>query len=353
MKIKPVILNNILKKSGISLKKDYNFNSIGLDLDLPVKVINYLKIPKTNIYIGALDKIMATIDKEQLNLIHAHFVYNGYLAYLLKKKYAFPYVVTAHGSDIHNDPFKSRRIKNNTIRILETADRAIFVSHFLLAKAKQLGYSGQNATVIPNGINEKQFRIMDDNPIRLHKGNEKIVGFSGSLFKVKRADKLADIFYEISLMYHNVSFLVLGDGPLRGTLQSQLKKKGLEKQTLLLGWIDFRKVQYYLNNMDVLILPSYNEGWPCVILEAQACGVTTVGSSNGGIPEAIGRGGITVPEGKDFEKRFAHEVVHALNNPLPAKTLAQRAQTYSWSRIITKEIEVYQQVIANKGISQL
>ena len=51
-----------------------------------------------------------------------------------------------------------------------------------------------------------------------------------------------------------------------------------------------------------MILPSRNEVWPCVVLEAQACGVPVVGSSNGGIPEAIGDGGIVIEEGEDFDK---------------------------------------------------
>lgn len=43
-----------------------------------------------------------------------------------------------------------------------------------------------------------------------------------------------------------------------------------------------------INCLDVLVLPSLNEGLPRVTLEAQVCGVHVVGSDRGGIPEAIG-----------------------------------------------------------------
>ena len=100
-----------------------------------------------------------------------------------------------------------------------------------------------------------------------------------------------------------------------------------------------------MNAMDVMILPSRNEGWPCVVLEAQACGVPVVGSSNGGIPEAIGDGGIVIEEGEDFEKRFADAVVELLKNPIDSGYLRERALGFSWENIVKQELTVYEEVL--------
>ena len=68
------------------------------------------------------------------------------------------------------------------------------------------------------------------------------------------------------------------------------------------GRVPVEKVADYMRTMNVFVLPSRQEAFGCVIKEAQACGAMVVGSSNGGIPEVIGNGGIIVMEGDDFEK---------------------------------------------------
>jgi len=111
------------------------------------------------------------------------------------------------------------------------------------------------------------------------------------------------------------------------------------------GRVPNDEVPYYMNAMDVMILPSRNEGWPCVVLEAQACGVPVVGSSNGGIPEAIGDGGIAVEEGENFEKRFAEAVINLLENPIDSNCIREKALEYSWENIVKKEVKVYEEVV--------
>jgi glycosyltransferase involved in cell wall biosynthesis len=176
--------------------------------------------------------------------------------------------------------------------------------------------------------------------------SKKVVGFVGGLKKVKRGDKLPEIFSYISSIY-DAEFLVVGDGELRKSIENECKKRKLKVK--FVGSVSHEDVPYYMNAMDVMILPSRNEGWPCVVLEAQGCGVAVVGSSNGGIPEAIGDGGIVVEEGEDFEKRFAESVVKLLESPIDESYLRKRALDFSWKNIVEKELEVYNEVLNRFG----
>jgi len=254
------------------------------------------------------------IKDNEFDIIHAHGMYKpsaGLIAKLLSQKLSVPYVVTCHGSDIN---LLMPLAKELYVDVLENASKVIFVSNALLNKAKSFGYAGENSVVIPNGIEPVIFKPLDKEKIKKELGlSKKVVGFVGNLVNVKRADKLPEIFSYISSIY-DAEFLVVGDGELRKSIENECKKRKLKVK--FVGSVSHEEVPYYMNAMDVMILPSRNEGWPCVVLEAQGCGVAIVGSSNGGIPEAIGDGGIVVEEGEDFEKRFAESVVKLLENPI-------------------------------------
>ena len=287
------------------------------------------------------------IKDNEFDIIHAHGMYKppaGLIAKLLSQKLSVPYVVTCHGSDIN---LLMPLAKELYVDVLENASKVIFVSNALLNKAKSFGYAGENSVVIPNGIEPDIFKPLDKEKIREELGlSKKVVGFVGGLKKVKRADKLPEIFSYISSIY-DTEFLVVGDGELKENIENECKKRRLKVK--FVGGVPHEEVPYYMNAMDVMILPSRNEGFGAVVIEAQGCGVAVVGSGNGGIPEAIGDGGIVVEEGENFEKRFAESVVKLLENPIDESYLRNRALGFSWESIVEKEIEVYNEVLNRFG----
>ena len=282
-------------------------------------------------------------------IIHAHWVYpHGYIATLLAKKYHIPSIVTAHGSDIHTIPQKNRTVKKYTLKTLNSADKVIFVSHALLDSATELGYSGENAVVIPNGIDMKYFYPMEKEEALKRTGwkqtKRHVVGFVGNLIPVKRADKFVEIFSEIQRQILDVEFILIGDGDLTDDIRSSISDAGLT--VTFAGRVPHEDVCCWMNLFDVMILPSRNEGWPCVVLEAFGCGTPVVGSQNGGVAEAIGGLCPSVAEGDGFEKRFADAVCEVLTGecPIEIDSLISRAKEYTWETTVKKEIDVYMSI---------
>lgn len=283
---------------------------------------------------------------DDYDLIHAHGMFRvpaGVVAYDLSRKYAKPFVITIHGSDVNLMMKKWRKYYTS---ILQEASKVIFVSNALLEKAKAFGYSGKNAVVIPNGYDPEIFYPVEKDIVRkeigIYKEGYKYVGFVGNLIKIKRADKLPEIFNMVSRSIRKVKFIVVGEGRLRKKVEKEMKERNLE--SVFTGRVDQKEVVKWMNAMDVMILPSRNEGWPCVVLEAQACGTCVIGSNNGGIPEAIGFEEYVVEEGEHFEERFAQKVVEVLEEGYDRKVLLNRAKEYAWENIVLREKQMYEEV---------
>ena len=77
-----------------------------------------------------------------------------------------------------------------------------------------------------------------------------------------------------------------GDGNIK-ELEKLITENNLQKKIKINGWISGNKKDKVLQNSDILILPSYNEGLPISILEAMAVGLPVISTPVGGIPEAI------------------------------------------------------------------
>ncbi|WP_448378078.1 glycosyltransferase [Fervidobacterium sp.] len=295
-------------------------------------------------------EIEKNTDVSSYDIIHAHGMYRvpaGIVAFFIAEKYSKPYVLTLHGSDVN---YMMKKWGNKYIPFLERAARTIFVSNALLKRAKQFGYSGKNAMVVPNGFDPSIFKPLGKESIRRELGiyspGYKYVGFVGNLNYVKRADKLTEIFLKIAKNVGRVKFIVVGDGQLRKKLEKSLCDEKLE--AILVGRVSQIDVAKYMNAMDVMVLPSRNEGFGAVVIEAQACGTCVVGSSNGGIPEAIGFEEHVVEEGPNFEERFAEKVVDVLQNGYNAQRLIERAQKYTWENIVGLEKKIYEEVVTER-----
>jgi len=296
--------------------------------------------------------IRETIDLRRYDLLHAHWVYpHGYLAALLKQETGLPCIVSAHGGDIHTNPMKHPRSKGAVLFALNYADKVIFNNLKLLETAKKLGYSGHNSVLIPNGVETGHFNLLDKEQARAASGlpltGEKVVGYVGNLKPVKGADRLPEIFQSIAKRYSNVRFVIIGDGKLRGKIERRCGLLSLN--VLFTGRIPEAAMPVWMNALDLLVLPSRNEGFPNVCLEAQACGCPVLGSDAGGIAEAIGDGGLVVRDsGTGFVEDYCDAAVSLLENPPQREQLHRRASCYNLDEITGKQIELYSQVLSGK-----
>lgn len=113
------------------------------------------------------------------------------------------------------------------------------------------------------------------------------IGFVGYLDRKKRWDIALDAVRELHHEGRNVRLIIVGDGP--ETPQVRTAAQQSEAFVSYLGQVP-KAGQTVMPQLDVLALPAHHEGQPMVILEALACGVPTVATAVGAIPETITHG---------------------------------------------------------------
>ena len=114
----------------------------------------------------------------------------------------------------------------------------------------------------------------------------------GQLLLMEAAAKLVSEGLEFRLV-------LVGDGPLRSTIETQIAQSGLQDTVEITGWASGAEVQQHILAARAMVLPSFAEGLPVVIMEALALGRPVITTYVAGIPELVLPGvcGWLVPAG--------------------------------------------------------
>ncbi len=247
----------------------------------------------------------------------AHSFTGGLFAMEASRRFGIPYFVTWHGSDVHTHPCRNPLILEYTRRIMEGASCSFFVSRTLMTESEKI-CSGVPKDVLYNGVSPAFFRYDDERRNMLRKTfglgqDKKVVAFAGSLVAVKNPDMLQPIFHEVRSRYDGpLEFWVIGDGKVRARVEPSLKSDQ-SIDVVMWGNVDSDHMPEMMNCIDVLVLPSRNEGLPLVCAEAIRCGAYSIGAAVGGIAEVVGKDNV-VPHGDSFIVSMASKVVSVLKN---------------------------------------
>jgi len=141
---------------------------------------------------------------------------------------------------------------------------------------------------------------------------------------------------------------IVGDGPLRGALQAETERLGLQAEIRFLG--DRDDAPALIRLADVVVMPSLLDHQPYSIMEAQIAGKPVVASDAGGIPEMIRHGdtGFLFPKGDS--DALCRQLSNALYDKALAKVVGQRAMLWGqshWSldRRVGETLLLYRQLV--------
>jgi len=120
------------------------------------------------------------------------------------------------------------------------------------------------------------------------------VVFAGRLVREKG---LGDLVEAVEAFPARAGLLIVGDGPYRAQLESQMRGPIQDGRVRFVGALPHAEVRPYLHHADVVVLPSWYEERGRVVLEAMAEGTPVIATRTGGIPESLrdGVNGLLVP----------------------------------------------------------
>ncbi len=243
--------------------------------------------------VGIAPKFHREAAESNAQLIHAHFASGGRSALPLARHLGIPLVVTLHGSDVTTRIDFKRRYQD----LWREACTFVCVSDFIRQKAAEAGFPNEKLKTLYIGIDCDAFRPTEEARQR------DLVLFVGRLVEKKGCGFLLRAMAEVVKTHPNVRTVVIGDGPLRASLQNLASELNIPCQ--FLGAQPKTVVQEWMSKAQLFCAPSItasdgdSEGFGMVFAEAQAMGTPVVSFQHGGIPEVVlhGRTGLLAPEG--------------------------------------------------------
>ncbi|MGB9937077.1 MAG: glycosyltransferase family 4 protein [Methanobacterium sp.] len=175
---------------------------------------------------------------------------------------------------------------------------------FFLNIMQDLGYNIVDNIILysPNLINEWELEKYNDKISSLHRHflnfnkfritkkydqREDIIGYIGRLEKEKGICNFVKSIKHIIKDNNNLKVLIIGDGSLKDRIILYIQTYNLQNHVELINWVEHEELPKYLNQLKLLIIPSYTEGLPNTMLEAMACGTPILTNSVGAIPDYI------------------------------------------------------------------
>ena len=193
-----------------------------------------------------------------------------------------PVVMSHHGTYGSPDRFSGivAEVKKNVTR---------FSNNVCVSEAVQAHIPGRSV-VIPNTYRSDLFREYSDVSRDLD------IIFVGRLVSDKGVADLIDALGQLAQTGFRPRLSIVGDGPERFAIRTRVRELGLEQQVTFTGIKRGSGLARFIARHRVMAVPSrWAEPFGIVALEGIACGCAVVGTSLGGLPEAIGPCGLTVP----------------------------------------------------------
>nr|WP_208025771.1 D-inositol-3-phosphate glycosyltransferase [Amycolatopsis acidicola] len=299
------------------------------------------------------------------DLVHSHYWLSGQVGWLARDRWGVPLVHTAHTlAKVKNAALAEGDCPEPRTRVIGE-EQVVAEADCLVAntpvEARQLvslyDADPQSVHTVEPGVDLRRFTPGSRSGARQRLGlpdDAVVLAFAGRIQPLKAPDVLlhaaAELLRKQPELRQRLVVLVVGGPSGSGLEQPQALKElavhlGIEGQTRFLPPQHAEMLAEVYRAADVVAVPSYNESFGLVALEAQACGTPVVAAEVGGLPVAVAHGvsGLLVPthSAADWAGALGSVALRPDRRAELADNAVQHAQRFSWARTTDALLATY------------
>lgn len=267
---------------------------------------------------------LVKVKKLQIDVISVHFATEAVVARVIRKLFKIPYIFILEG---YTDwEAKEAKIANSCVSISHYESKLCEERFGFYPKVIYIG--------------EGKFPLLKKGELskKVKENNKRVL----TVCRLEPRKNLETLLKAISYIYNNkkrsdINFTIGGTGILENTLKSISKELGILKVAKFIGFVPENKVVDLYKKSDLYVLPTFEEGFGIVFVEAMKSGCAIVSTNVSAVPEIVGDAGLLIKDPLDYEV-LGEYILKLIDNSSYRLEIAsnglERSQSFIWSVLI-------------------
>jgi len=298
-------------------------------------------------WVNACQPVLAELHRSRpIHILDCHYLYPDAVAGAeLARRLRIPFVMSARGSDVN----VIGALEGPRRRIVEAASRAsavIAVSGALAEKLRSMGVAEEKLHVISNGVDVDRFAPKPNSSAEKLAEGRVLLGV-GRLVRGKGFHVALEAMARLLPEFPDLVLMLAGEGPERPALEAAARAHGISDRLRLLGEVPHDRIPSLLWQAHRFLLPSFNEGYPNVVVEAIAAGCPVVATAVGGIPEIVDSELGDLAVHAEDVGALESALRTSLRRTFDPAAFARKRESLRWDPLIDRLHSVFERAVAS------
>ncbi|WP_404428704.1 glycosyltransferase family 4 protein [Sutcliffiella horikoshii] len=315
----------------------------------------HLFVAQTNM--NLVERVRNISSHNKVTIIHAHDWLVGFAARALQNSMKLPIVSTIHALEEGRSNLESK-MQLQTAKweesLIQHSDVLIVCSIYMKKEVEKRINGEKKVYIIPNGVDLSDEESSSVQDFINRRSFSHLVLFLGRMVPEKGITTLIDAAKKIHETYPECLFILAGKGPYLSDFKELVRKEGLEKHMLFIGYVNEREKATLLKRCDMLVVPSNYEPFGIVAIEGMAAGKPVIAARTGGLSSIINDG----ETGLLFEPENVSNLIEKISTLIEDPTLCGKLgeasnevkQKYNWEDVRDQTEAVYETTVTTSSV---